>query len=1382
MSKFSSSLFYITVLASFGLQLSPVYGQTSTAPKATELPAPSTSNPTVSDAEALKKAASTAARNKDWLKAVQLLDSYLAIKPDDSDGHRIRGFALLELKRFDESIAAYTKATELDPRNSSRWNGLCWVQIAANQSLFARPNCQKAVELDSTNWAALVNLGHTYLLQGDTSTAQTYYQKTLKNISTQSELNNGPLADFNLFIKNGWHVQESMQAKSWFEKEGAIWLARITEADKLLAEAKVAWDKKDYPLTIELREKRLPFLIEKFGEDHSQITEARIALNNILYLHAVSLYKQSKYIEALPLFRKVLYERDLQKTVSINVDAYVSSYLGLTLKALGQYTNAEPMLIRALAISEKINGADHKDTGFHVDFLAGLYESMGQYAKAELMYIRALAISEKFEGAEHPRTGARMNNLASLYRDMGQYAKAEPMFIRALAISEKVEGAEHPSTGARLNNLALLYDTMGQYAKAEPMYIRALAISEKFEGAEHPSTGIRLNNLAGLYRVMGQYAKAEPMYIRALEISEKTNGSEHSSTANSLNNLAWLYATMGEYSKAEPMMRRALDISESVDGAEHPDTGIRLNNLALLYEAMGQYVNAEPMFIRALTISEKSQGVEHPSTSIRLNNLAGLYVYVGQYAKAEPLIKRAIAISEKVNGVEHPNTADNLSLLAQLYLTVGQYDKAESIYLRVLAISEKVNGAEHPDTGASIASLAWVYKTMGQYTKAEPMMLRALHIAEKKLGIEHPNVGNRLGALAELYNSMGQYDKAESMYIRALVISEKILGMEHPTTGTRLNNLASLYQAMGQYSKAEPLLLRAYQIANKGGMPELSWRVQGRLSGFYTKDQPNLAIWYGKQAINTLQTVRASNTALDKETQKSFLEKNESSYKSLADLLFAQGRLMEGQQVLAMLKESEYFDFLQRNSATDPRQTQSNFTEQERPWSERYGKISSQLASIGKERELLLKKSKETNASGSLSADDQARKDKLDADMAVARQAYAAFMVELKQEFSKSASAERQQEFGEKNLSSLRALQGTLRDLGHGAVTLHYLMTDKRLWILLTTPTVQLKRESTISEAELNKLIGQYREAIANRSPNIKTLGKALYDILLGPVAEDLKQADAKTLMLSLDGSLRYLPMAALYDGEQYLAKRYSLALYTSAAKDKLKDKPQANWTLAGYGLTQKHEGFNALPAVKGELDGIMEGMKGQVKFDNDFTAKAFKAGLESEPSVVHLASHFVFAPGNETDSYLLLGDGKKLSLKEIKDGYEFVNLDLLTLSACETAVGGGKDANGREVEGFGALAQNQGAKGVIATLWPVADQSTGQFMQLMYGYRQQNPGMTKAQAMQKAQLAFIEGKVEPALAAVSRGAPKIAAAPAPVTTTDHPYYWAPFILMGNWL
>ncbi|MCB4361422.1 CHAT domain-containing protein [Quatrionicoccus australiensis] len=1113
----------------------------------------------VTSITALKSEVNEAMNAQNWPHMATLAKRMVDQDPQNSDGHHWLGLALTQMGDIARAIPPRRRAAELQPDYADNWNGLCWTLILANQPAEAQSACEKAASLDPTNWPALVNLGHTFLLQGDAKSAQGWYQMALLYIDSDRAFENGPLADFNTFIDKGWKVRECRQARTWFMQAWPNW-----------------------------------------------------------------------------------------------------------------------------------------------------------------------------------QTAMRLKNEADQLKAAGKYRQALPLARQSLQATTKTLGNFHPITGFRLSDVAILLQLTGSNAHAEPLFVRALAITEKILGPEHPDTGISLDNLAELYRTMGQYARAEPLYIRALAISEAANGLEHLSTSNVLNNLGLLYQAMGQYARAEAFHLRAISITDKHLGPEHPTTGISLNNLALLYQSIGQFAKAEELFIRAVNIGEKHLGPTHPDTGVWLNNLAGLYQQLGQYDRAEPLYSRALAISEKSNGPNHPSTARQLNNLALLYQVMGRYKHAEPLARRALAIGEKYLGPEHPDAGVWINNLALLYYYTGQYARAEPLMLRTL------------------------------------------AISEKVEGPEHPSTGIRLNNLAGLYEAMKKPTRAEPLLLRAWRIATNAGNPSNTWIAQKLLLAFYTDTQPDLAIWYGKQAVNTLQSVRAGNTGLDKETQKSFLEKNETTYKSLADLLFAQGRLTEGQQVLAMLKEAEYFDFVQRSSASDPRKTQAGFTEQERPWSERYNQISNQLAALGKEREGLLKRVKNGET---LAADELARKEKIDADLAVARQAYDAFMVDLKKEFTQNTGADRQQEFGEKNLASLRALQGTLRDLGHGAVTLHYLMTDKRLWILLTTPTVQLKREAAINAADLNRQIGQYREAIARRDPKIKELGKALYALLIGPVADDLQQAGAQTLMLSLDGSLRYLPMAALYDGERFVAQRYQLALYTSAATDKLKDKPQASWSLAGYGLTRKVEDFSALPSVKSELEGILLDMPGQVKFDQAFTAQAFKSGLENEPPVVHLASHFVFEPGNETNSFLLLGDGQRLSLKEIKDGYEFVNLDLLTLSACETAVGGGKDANGREVEGFGALAQNQGAKGVLATLWPVADESTGQFMQLFYGIRQKNPGMTKAAAMQLAQLAFIEGRVGSALAEVSRGAKRREAGKtAPVDATDHPYFWAPFILMGNWL
>jgi CHAT domain-containing protein/tetratricopeptide (TPR) repeat protein len=1128
----------LLLLGIFGLL--PVFALADTVPVAS-VPTPTGQTQQVADSAsaALKKSAEAATKAKDWQQALILWERYIIQKPGDATAHRMRGRSLQEIGRSDEAIAAYRKSAELAPNDKNTWIGLCWTQVILNRPLEARPNCEKAVALDKsnraalvnlgrtflvagdTNRSALVNLGHTFLLAGDAKLADHWYRESLSTIGNESDLRDGPLADFDLFIGKDWQTEESGKARTWFVQAWPQW----QEAQRLKREAD-------------------------------------------------------------------------------------------QLKTAGRYQEALPLAERSLALAVKCLGDEHRLTAIRMDDVGGLLYFTGQYVRAEPLYVRALAISEKANGAEHPYTSARLNNLALLYKTTGQYARAEPLYVRALAISEKTEGAEHPSTGIRLNNLAALYQSMGQYARAEPLYVRALAISEKANGAEHPSTGTNLNNLAGLYEAMGQYLRAEPLYARSLAISEKA------------------------------------------EGAEHPSTGRSLNNMALLYQSMGQYARAEPLFIRTLAIFEKAVGSEHPSTGWSLNNLAQLYKSMGQYARAEPLLVRALAISERAEGAEHPST------------------------------------------------------------------------------------------------------------------------------GRALNNLAGLYRAMGQSTRAEPLYLRAWRIAARAGDPELSWNVQNSLRSFYADSKPELAIWYGKQAVNTLQSVRADNTALDKATQKSFLERNETTYKSLADLLFAQGRLMEGQQVLAMLKEAEYFDFIQRSATDDPRQTHIGFDGSEQPWTARYATISSKLAALSREHEALAKKDE-----AGLSASEKSRLAQLEADLTVARQAYDVFVAELIRELGKTAGAERMKDVGGKNLEDLSILQDALGKLGHGAVTLHYLMTDKRLWILLTTPTIQLKRESAIGEAELNRQIGAYREAIARRDPKVKQLGKALYDLLVAPVADDLKQAEAQTLMLSLDGALRYLPMAALYDGERFLAQRYQLAIYTSAATLTLKDQPQAKWKFAAFGLTQKVENFSALPSVRAELEGMAaDGFTGEVRFDGDFTAATLKSGLAKRPPVVHLASHFKFTPGNEADSFLLMGDGKPLSLKDIKDGgFKFTDVDLVTLSACETAVGGGKDANGREIEGFGALAQKQGAKGVIATLWPVADQSTGQFMQLFYGFRQKNPGMTKAEAMRKAQQAFIKGKVPQALAQIDRGAKRAdagtdAAPLAAVTTTDHPFFWAPFILMGNWL
>jgi len=658
---------------------------------------------------------------------------------------------------------------------------------------------------------------------------------------------------------------------------------------------------------------------------------------------------------------------------------------------------------------------------------------------------------------------------------------------------------------------------------------------------------------------------------------------------------------------------------------------------------------------------------------------------------------------------------------------------------------------------------------------------------------------------ADIYEEQHRFPDAIKAYGESLTILKKIHGSEHSTMATVLNNLAGVYKALGEYGKAKGMYEQSLIISEKSGEPEPLSIVQGNLSDLLAKTKkPGSAIFLGKQAVNTIQTMRSKITGMEKGLQKSFLGTKEGGYKYLANLLINQGRLPEAQQVLAMLKEEEYFDFIRRDATrSGVRSTTATYNEAERPCAERYAEISGELVACGREYTALAEK----EGKGTLTEQETARLEQLDNDLIVAQTGFSRYLSELIEYFDKLGDsgkgreeiAVRQREIGAKNLPKLMALQETLRELGSGVVLMHYLITEDKLRIILTTPDVQLARDALISEKDLNHKIHDFRQELQNRHGDPLPHAKELYKHVLGPVADDLRQAEAGILMLSLDGTLRYLPMAALHDGNAYLAENYKVIIFTEAARDKIRDKPVPEWRVAGMGLSRAfpEQKLRALPAVPEELEGIVikdendrDGvLPGIVRMDQDFDYKAVRRILRGKYPVLHIASHFVFKPANEITSYLVLGDGTPLTLLQMKNELRFSGTDLMSLSACDTAMAGA-GTTGREIEGFGVLAQNQGAKAVLATLWPVMDRSTGIFMQNLYRLRHEKK-LTKAAALQQAQIMFIRGEIggsgsdgDRKRNRPTKGLPGAVRRPDGKASApySHPYYWAPFILMGNWL
>jgi len=395
------------------------------------------------------------------------------------------------------------------------------------------------------------------------------------------------------------------------------------------------------------------------------------------------------------------------------------------LKDQGKYAEAIALAAEALMLREAVLGPEHPDTAYALGRLATIQQYSGNLAEALPLYQRALKIFEKALGPDHLSVATACNNLAELYRNQGNYTEALPLFQRAIKIDEKALGPDHPLVATACNNLALLYDDQGNYAEALLLYQRALKIDEKALGLDHPGLASDLNNLAGLYRAQGNYAEALPLYQRALKIFEKALGPDHLSVATACNNLAGLYEAQGNYAETLPLFQRSLKIREKVLGPDNPAVAVACNNLAELYRNQGNYTEALPLFQRAIKIDEKALGPDHPLVATACNNLAGLYKVQKNYVEALLLYQRALKIDEKALGLDHPGLASDLNNLAGLYRAQGNYAEALPLYQRALKIFEKALGPDHLSVATACNNLAGLYKAQGNYVEALPLYQRA---------------------------------------------------------------------------------------------------------------------------------------------------------------------------------------------------------------------------------------------------------------------------------------------------------------------------------------------------------------------------------------------------------------------------------------------------------------------------------------------------------------------------------------------------------------------------------------------------------------------------------------------------------------------------------
>ncbi|MEQ9465231.1 MAG: CHAT domain-containing protein [Haliea sp.] len=352
--------------------------------------------------------------------------------------------------------------------------------------------------------------------------------------------------------------------------------------------------------------------------------------------------------------------------------------------------------------------------------------------------------------------------------------------------------------------------------------------------------------------------------------------------------------------------------------------------------------------------------------------------------------------------------------------------------------------------------------------------------------------------------------------------------------------------------------------------------------------------------------------------------------------------------------------------------------------------------------------------------------------------------------------AEVQDYFGEQCLADEKVL---LDQLAVNTVVLYPVMLENRLELLLTTESGIQQISVAVDRDALVALIRDFRLNIEVNTGTGDYLQQAqgLYDLLIRPLEPELQRQRIDTLVVVPDGPLRTIPLAALHDGEAFLIERYAVA--TTPGLTLIDPQPFAGRsyaTLVG-GLSESVQGFPALPGVNRELMAL-EGLFGARVLKNEsFTLASVESELQSgNYSVVHFATHGQFADSYD-NSFLLTYDDR-LQINDLGRNIQARTgtsepLELLVLSACETAAG-----DDRAALGLAGVALKAGARSALATLWEVDDESTVEIIREFYASLAAGRE-SKARSLQLAQLQLIRSGRHP-----------------------HPSQWAPFLLIGNWL
>lgn len=621
----------------------------------------------------------------------------------------------------------------------------------------------------------------------------------------------------------------------------------------------------------------------------------------------------------------------------------------------------------------------------------------------------------------------------------------------------------------------------------------------------------------------------------------------------------------------------------------------------------------------------------------------------------------------------------------------------------------------------------------------------------------------------------------------ALAISRNI--QERPLEAATFNNIGRVYQQQGKLSQAFNVYLQALAINKELSINEKNpgqahialgktYSNLGYLSEI--QNQPELAIFFYKHCVNNREKVRLNPAAFTGEQLDAYNLTVAQTYYALGEELLKSDRTTEGQRILDLIKVEELEEYLKNVKGNQLTAKGIEITPTEKPIKQKLDQNLDSAVVLGKELTKLRQIPPEKR-----SLQQKQRIQQIVENQQKILDEFKNFInsPDVKAQLEQISRTARRQNL---DLESLNAIRDNLARLPGKSVILYPLVLENSLELVLVTPdSPPIHRTVPVKKENLHQTTLSFRKALENPSLDVKKPARQLYDWLIKPIEKDLTQAATQTIVYAPDGQLRYIPLAALFDGKQWLVQRYSINHITAASLTNFNTPPSSDLRILAAAFTKgsytvevanRKEIFSGLPFAAKEVEDLATIVPGTKKIlDNAFNPEMTMPQMD-DFTIVHMATHAAFVVGKPEDSFILFGNGERVTLKDIAT-WSLPRVDLVVLSACETGLGG-KLGNGEEILGFGYQMQKTGARSAIASLWAVDDGGTQALMNAFYALLPSGK-LTKAEVLRKAQIALITGS-SPQLSQQQGRSDNIPKST--MVSLSHPYYWAPFILIGNGL